>query len=281
MTDGRTAIVTGGLRGLGRAMSSGLARTGVHVVAVGHIASDIAEMKRQVDDEGLGERLDLVAADLRNPAECDRIVAHAVSKRGHVDILVNNAGLTFTYIVPDRATRMEQPRFWEISDEVVSNVIDTNFIAADLMARRVAPLMAKAGWGRVINVTTKLDTMNRRGSAPYGPSKAALEMASEIWAKDAAGTGLTVNILNPGAMADTAGLAQEIRDASHAGSGPILVQPADMVPPLLWLVSSEADQINGCRFDATTWDVSLAPGEAARRSGRLAGFVLYPVGIDG
>jgi 3-oxoacyl-[acyl-carrier protein] reductase len=63
------------------------------------------------------------------------------------------------------------------------------------MARRVAPRMVEEGWGRIVNVTTKLDTMNRAHTSPYGASKAALEMATEVWAKEAEGTGLTINIV--------------------------------------------------------------------------------------
>jgi 3-oxoacyl-[acyl-carrier protein] reductase len=217
-----------------------------------------------------------VIADLRSPAACDAVVAEAVSAFGRIDILVNNAGLTFTYIDPDRFGPSGPKKFWQISDDVIQNVMDTNYVAADQMGRRVAPLLLKQGWGRIINVTTKLDTMNRAGSVPYGSSKAALEMTTEIWAKELAGSGVTVNIVNPGAGANTPGMAQEMRDRSREGRAPRLVEPDEMVPPLLFVVSEEADAVNGYRFDALTWDVSLPPAEAARRNGRPAGFVLHP-----
>src|SRR5258708_24594327 len=97
--------------------------------------------------------------------------------------------------------------------------------------------MIERGWGRIVNVTTKLDTMNRIGTHPYGASKAGLEMATEVWAKDAAGTGMTVNIVNPGAGANTPGMAEEARAASAAGRTPRLVEPEEMVPPMLFLPS--------------------------------------------
>jgi 3-oxoacyl-[acyl-carrier protein] reductase len=112
-----------------------------------------------------------------------------------IDILVNNAGLTFTYIDPARFRRPTLQRFWEVGDEIVDNVIATNYLAADRLSRRVAPDMVARGWGRIVNVTTKLDTMNRVGTHPYGASKAGLEMATEVWAKDVADTGLTINIV--------------------------------------------------------------------------------------
>ena len=268
-TTSRVAIITGGLRGLGRGMTLGLAASGVRVLAVGHLPEDAAAMNDT-------QNVCAVVADLRSPAACDAVVAEALATFGRLDILVNNAGLTFTYIDPERFRRIQPRKFWELSDEVIQTVMDTNYIAADQMGRRVASILVTQGWGRIINVTTKLDTMNRAGSLPYGSSKAALEMATEIWAKELAGTGVTVNIVNPGAGANTPGMAQEMRDWSDAGRAPRLVEPDEMVPPLLYVVSPAADAVNGYRFDALTWDTALSPPEAARRNGRPAGFVLHP-----
>jgi NAD(P)-dependent dehydrogenase (short-subunit alcohol dehydrogenase family) len=272
--DNHVAIVTGGLRGLGRAMTFGLARTGVRVLAVGHIESDVAEMQALLTGAGHADQVACLVADIRRPAECDRLVAACVDRFGAVDILVNNAGLTFTYIAPDRFRRATPQKFWEVSDEVIQNVMDTNYVAADQMTRRVAPRMVARGWGRIVNVTTKLSTMNMIGAMPYGASKAALEMATEVWAKELAGSGVTVNIVNPGAGANTPGMAQEMRDRSRAGTVSRLVEPEEMVPPLLFVVSRAADKVNGYRFDANAWDTSLPPGDAARADGRPAGFEL-------
>ncbi|MGH7092803.1 MAG: SDR family NAD(P)-dependent oxidoreductase, partial [Stellaceae bacterium] len=167
-------------------------------------------------------------------------------------------------------------RFWQVSDEIVENVIITNYLAGDRLGRRVAAGMIERGWGRIINVTTKLDTMNRTGTHPYGASKAALEMATEVWAKDVADTGLTINIVNPGAGADTPGMAEEMRRMSREGSAPRLVEPDAMVPPLLYVVSRAADRVNGYRFDANAWDAALPAEEAAKKAGRPAGFILHP-----
>src|SRR5712672_2210704 len=274
----RVAIVTGGLRGLGRAMALGLARAGHNVVAVGHIEADVAEIgAATVSSNFAGQVLPLVA-DLRLPADCDRVVAMARERFGGLHILVNNAGLTFTTIDPARFRRSEPQKFWQVSDDVVRAVIETNYIAADQMARRVAPHMVEQGWGRIVNVTTRLDTMNRPHTSPYGASKAALEMATEVWAKEVEGTGLTINIVNPGAGANTPGMAEEMRAMSREGRAARLVEPDEMVPPLLYVVSREADRINGMRFDANAWDVALPPAEAARHAGRPAGFVLHPQG---
>jgi len=273
----KVALVTGGLRGLGRAMTLGLAASGYRVAAVRHILNDIADIEDMADSLKLRELILPLAADLRAPNGCDEVIGKTLARFGSVDILVNNAGLTFTYIDPPRFRRGTPQNFWQVSDEIVENVIATNFLAADRMARRVAPAMLGAGWGRIINVTTKLDTMNRLGTHPYGASKAALEMATEVWAKDAEGSGLTVNIVNPGAGANTPGMAVEMRDMSADGRAPKLVEPDEMVPPLLYVVSREADKVNGYRFDANAWNANLPPAEAAKAASRLAGFVLHPV----
>jgi NAD(P)-dependent dehydrogenase (short-subunit alcohol dehydrogenase family) len=271
----KVALVTGGLRGLGRAMTLGLAASGYRVAR--HILNDIADIEDMADSLKLRELILPLAADLREPNDCDEVIGKTLARFGSVDILVNNAGLTFTYIDPPRFRRGTPQNFWQVSDEIVENVIVTNFLAADRMARRVAPAMLEAGWGRIINVTTKLDTMNRLGTHPYGASKAALEMATEVWAKDAEGSGLTVNIVNPGAGANTPGMAVEMRDMSADGRAPKLVEPDEMVPPLLYVVSREADKVTGYRFDANAWNANLPPAEAAKAASRPAGFVLHPV----
>jgi hypothetical protein len=71
-------------------------------------------------------------------------------------------------------------------------------------------------------------------------------------------------------------MADEMRQMSREGRAARLVEPEEMVPPLLYVVSREADRVNGMRFDANAWDAALAPAEAARLAGRPAGFVLHP-----
>lgn len=270
MTD-TIAIVTGGLRGLGKAMTLGLLREGHRVAAIGHISEDIDEILTAAG--GNAACLLPLVADLRRPADCDRVFAETRDRfGGNPGILVNNAGLTFTFIDPTRFRREKPLRFWECGDDIIQAVMDTNYVAADQMARRAVPLMLRAGWGRVVNVTTKLDTMNRAGSSPYGPSKAALEMATEIWAKELAGTGVTVNIVNPGAGANTPGMASEMRARSAASPVRLLVEPDEMVAPLLFVVSRAADRVNGYRFDANNWHKDRHP----KTMTRPAGFLLHP-----
>jgi len=101
-------------------------------------------------------------------------------------------------------------------------------------------------------------------------------MATEVWAKEVEGTGLTINIVNPGAGANTPGMADEMRTMSREGRAPRLVEPEEMVPALLYVVSREFDGVNVWHSGANMWDPSLPPAQAARRAGRPAGFEMRP-----
>lgn len=275
---GRTAIVTGGGRGLGRAMVEALVEAGANVLAAAHIEEDFPDLEATCS-AGPG-KLATVVADIRKVEDCDRIVATARETFGRIDALVNNAGLTFTYIYPGMFRRPEWteyqrfPAFYEADDEKVENVLLTNFIGADRLTRRVVPAMIEQGWGRIVNVTTMYNTMTRQGSSPYGPSKAALECATEIWNKDLEGTGVTVNILNPGAGAATPGLAQEVIDRGRSGEIP-LTEPWMYKAPIVWLLSDATDGISGMRYDALIWNAERPAAEVGAETGKKAGVLLY------
>ncbi|HUZ91962.1 MAG TPA: SDR family oxidoreductase, partial [Methylocella sp.] len=118
-----------------------------------------------------------------------------------------------------------------------------------LMARAAVPQMLDAGWGRIVNVTINAETMRRRGFSPYGPSKAALESETLIWAKDLSDSGVTVNALLPGGAVLTGMIPASFPDHLRAG----LLDPEVMVPPLLWLASSRSNGVTGRRFIAANW----------------------------
>ena len=276
---GKTVIVTGAGRGLGRAMTEALTEAGANVVAAAHIETDFPELQ-EVCSGNSGE-LECVTGDIRKSEDCDLIVSKTLDVFDEVHGLVNNAGLTFTYITPDAyrrdafKQRKEYPKFYEASDEVIQNVIDTNFVGADKLCRRLTPIMIEQGWGRIVNVTTRYRTMTRQGASPYGPSKAALECATEIWAKDLEGTGVTVNVLNPGSGAATPGMAEEMKEYSKSLENPILIEPELMKAPIVWLISDSANEISGMRYDAKPWDPNKPSAEEAERIGAKAGVLLH------
>ena len=270
----KTVIVTGGGRGLGRSITFGLARDGANVCVAAHIEDDIVSVKKEAKNITGGGQIIAILADLRSPEACRQVLDKTMSTFSSIFGLVNSAGLTFTYIAPHRYRRGYSEKFFALSDDVVQNVMDTNFVAADRMARLVTPHFIEQGVGRLVNVTTTIETMTKPGSSPYGPSKAALENASEIWVKDLEGTGVTVNILNPGGAANTEGfeVSEDRAIASKAVGG--MVEPEKMVAPICWLMSDEATSVTGMRYDARDWDETKPPAEEAFRIGRPLGLSL-------
>jgi NAD(P)-dependent dehydrogenase (short-subunit alcohol dehydrogenase family) len=239
----RVAIVTGGGRGLGRAMTLGLARAGAHVIATA--ARERGEVERVASEAP--DRVLPFVADVTKEADCARIVAAAIERFGRLDVLVNNAGRGMKYVNENFMT--EPTRFWETAPDVWRLVIDTNVVGPFLMARAAVPPMLAAGWGRIVNVSMNAETMRRRGFSPYGPSKAALESETIIWAQDLDGTGITVNALLPGGATLTGMIPASFPDHLRAG----LLDPAIMAPPLLWLASRKSDGVTGKRFIAANW----------------------------
>lgn len=264
---GRVALVTGAAGGLGRAMAIGLARAGYRVAAC--CRSDPEALMRDLAHEAEAARNSQVQpfqADIAGSQSCRDAVDAVVSHYGRIDILVNNAAIGMDRITPH--IHDNPHRFYEIPEAFWQETFDVNVLGTFRMTRLIAPLLVEHGWGRIVNVTTNLGTMVRAGFSPYGPSKAAVEAASAIWAKELAGTGVTVNVLMPGGPADTRMIP--IADRADRAA---LVPPAAMVPPLLHLVSEAADAVTGQRFNARQWRTDLAPAEAARLAGAPAAWV--------
>jgi 3-oxoacyl-[acyl-carrier protein] reductase len=253
--EGKVAIVTGGGRGLGRAMVLGLAAAGARVITTA--SREAAEVEAVAREAG-NERVIPVLADVTQPEDGARVVATARDRFGRLDILVNNAGRGMKYVSEHFLT--EPTRFWETDPEVWRMLIDTNVNGPFLMARAAAPLMIEAGHGRIVNITMNHATMRRRGFSPYGPSKAALESETIIWAQDLEDTGVTVNALLPGGATETGMIPQSLPQEARSG----LLDPAIVVPPLLWLASEASDGVTGQRFDASRWREELPENEAAK-----------------
>ena len=260
--EGKVAIVTGGGRGLGRAMVLGLARAGARVIATAARERDEVE---RVAAEAPRDTVAPVVADVTDAQNCNALVGETLRRLGRLDILVNNAGRGMKYVSENFLT--EPTRFWETDPEAWRLVIDTNVNGPFFMARAAVPAMLKAGWGRIINTSMSFSTMQRRGFTPYGPSKAALESETQIWAQDLAGTGVTVNAILPGG----ATLTGMVPDAYPEEARKRLLDPAIIVPPLLYLASRASDDFTGKRIDASKWRADIAPDEAALLCARAAG----------
>ena len=124
------------------------------------------------------------------------------------------------------------------------------------MARAAVVHMLDQGWGRIIGVTTSMDTMWRKGMAPYGPSKAGHEALVAIMAQELEGTGVTANVLVPGGATYT--------NLTYSGDPNLrnqLIQPEVMQKPMVWLASNDSGEFNGRRIMAYNWDDSLPLAE--------------------
>ncbi len=246
------AIVTGAAGGLGSVMTGALVEGGARVLAADVDQDALDALAGRLPDG----RIAVHSADIRDPEACAGIVARAVSEFGAVHTLVNNAGIGQSSIRP--SYYVDRVRFWEVTDERWRTIVETNAMAPFMLAKAVLPHMTEAGWGRIVNVTTSLDTMTRPGWTPYGPSKAALEASTAIWAGDLEGTGVTVNVLIPGGPANTAMVPPDSSPDREA-----MIQPSVMAAPIRWLLDPASDGVTGRRFLGVRWDPSLPPEEAA------------------
>ena len=263
----RVAIVTGGGRGLGRAMVPGLAEAGHRVVATA--ARETAEVEAVAEEARAlcdDERVLPIVADVTRPEDCAAVVEAATERFGRLDILVSNAGRGMKYV--SERFLSEPTRFWETDPQTWQMVIDTNVNGPFLMARAAVPAMIAEGWGRIVNISMNRETMRRRGFSPYGPSKAALESETIIWAQDLSDTGVTVNGLLPGGASLTGMIPDGVSNEAKAA----LTDPAVMVPPLLWLVSEKLDGWTGRRLVASKWRSDMPASAAADAASEAAGW---------
>jgi 3-oxoacyl-[acyl-carrier protein] reductase len=236
-------------------MVLGLAQAGASVIfTASRERSELERVAGEFRAANGTSRVMPVFADVTREDDCAAVVQTAISTFGQLHILVNNAGRGMKYANP--AFMTEPTRFWEIEPAVWRTIIDTNVNGPFLMTRAAVPPMLRAGWGRVINISMNRETMSRAGFSPYGPSKAALESETAIWAQDLSGTGVTVNALLPGGATETGmippGVPEDLRRS--------LLQPEIIVPPLLWLASEDSNSLTGRRIIGTQWRANAAAG---------------------
>ncbi len=237
----RVAIVTGGGRGIGRSIALAYARAGADVVISAARNAGEAEAVAALG-ESLPGSIEAVQADVTVPDDVERLVARALAVRGRIDVLVNNAARGMRFVNP-RFMTDPQP-FWEADPDAWRLVIETNIVGVFLMSRAAVPHMLAAGGGSIINVTINNSTMVRRGFSPYGPSKAALEAMTTVWAAELEGTGVHINLLAPGGATNTGMIPEGMPE------GVDLLDPDIIVPAALHLALATS---SGERILATEW----------------------------
>jgi 3-oxoacyl-[acyl-carrier protein] reductase len=198
VTDARTAFVTGGSRGIGRACAVALAEAG-HRVAFCYSSDDDGAKATRAAVEKAGADTIAVRADIRDPAAVDSAFGEIEHALGPVEMLVNNAGTTEDGLVA------------RMSDEQWQRVIDTNLTGAFHTIRRAAPKMMRARWGRIVNVSSVGAHRGGPGQANYAAAKAGLLGLTRSVARELAPRNVTCNVVAPGPIVTsmTEGLSDE------------------------------------------------------------------------
>ncbi len=233
---GRVALVTGGSKGLGKAMARGLAEAGADVVIAsrheGELRAALAEIL-----QGTGRRGHWVVSDVARRADVLRLAQEALKTMGRVDILINNAG-----------TNVPQP-IDEIQDEDWDRVLETNLSSVMVLTRALAPQMKARRWGRVIHIASIMGLVSKEGRNIYSATKAALIGMARASALDLGAHGITVNCIAPGPfLTDLPGRllsAEEKERMTHMTALGRWGEPRDVAGPVLFLCSEAAAFVTG------------------------------------
>jgi len=198
---GRTAVVTGGTRGIGLAIARALAEDGASVVVSGRDAGRLDSAVKEL--ETLGASALGVAADQSKREDCDRLVDAAKERFGRIDVLVNNAGITRDQLL----VRMK--------DDDWDQVLDTNLRGVFLMTRAVAKSMMRQKSGRIINIASTAGAMGNPGQVNYSAAKAGVIGFTKAAARELAHWNILVNAVAPGLIETdmAAAIPAEAREA--------------------------------------------------------------------
>jgi 2-dehydro-3-deoxy-L-rhamnonate dehydrogenase (NAD+) len=244
----RTAIITGGARGIGFAIARRMLASGASVVLwdVDAAALDEAGAALQGQDEGSDNgnsngRIYAGVVDVTDEASIARAVAADLRELGKIDILVNNAGITGG-----------NAPLWQLAPEVWRQVIEVNLVAPYLVCRAVVPHMVRAGYGRIVNIASIAGKEGNPNASHYSASKAGLIALTKSLAKELAATGVLVNCVTP-AAAKTELFAQMKQEHIDYMLSKIpmnrFVEVDEIAALVSWLASEDCSFSTGAVFD--------------------------------
>jgi acetoacetyl-CoA reductase len=237
----RVAVVTGGTRGIGAAITTRLAQTGIRVAAVYNRNSQAAESFAKAASN-VGLAVSLYQANVGNPGDCQRVVNEVLRDYGRIDYLINNAGA-----VHDRTALKMSVLDWE-------QVIRVNLSGPFFMSKAVLGHFLGRESGRIVNISSFVGQTGRVGQANYSAAKAGLFGLTKTLALETAGKGITVNCVLPGAIETdmVSALPEEIVQAV-IDTIPMraLGTPGDVAEAVRYLVSDEAHYVTGALIPVT------------------------------
>jgi NAD(P)-dependent dehydrogenase (short-subunit alcohol dehydrogenase family) len=251
---GRVALITGGGRGLGRAMSTGLAAAGARVVAMGRTQSDLDETVAAIERDG-GEAIG-VRADVSDYDALPAVVAAAVERFGGLDILVNNAVDPSNGLIAD------------LTPDVVERNFRTNVFGPMFLAQHAQPHLAASGHGSIVNVISVAVWVGTSGQAMYRGAKAALHGVTRVMAKEWAPE-IRVNTIAPGPFETTARGGWTPMAAASAAAHTLMARMApfeEIVPHVLYLASDASAFVTGQDLVVDGGITTGVPGDVLART---------------
>ena len=235
LLDGKTALVTGASRGIGRAIALCLAAEGARV-AINYAGNVKAAEEVKAAIEAAGGTAILCQADIADSAAVEAMVANVVKEFGTIDILVNNAGIT-------RDTLLMR-----MKDEDFAKVLDTNLKGVFYCTKAISKLMMKKRSGRIVNMASVVGLVGNAGQTNYAAAKAGVIGFSKSAAKELASRGITVNVVAPGFIGTdmTAGLPESVKEKMLTDI-PLgrMGEAEDVANAVLFLTSDQASYITG------------------------------------